>query len=492
MGTILGDMFKKVGGGLGKVFDGDILDGLGDVLGGVGRAAGRTVNGALNLVGLGDGDIDPTGKLLLCEIALLAKMAKADGRVDKAEIDFMKSLFDEWELDANLRKTLQGFFNEQKKNTTDATEWAHGVLQAAIEMNPDDGNFGIDIRLNVYRHLFLMALADGELDNEEISLLRTLPDPLGFKPEVFDLIAGELAGALKNPDEDATLAKAYATLGVSPDASNAEVNRAWKKKMAAFHPDKIQGKDLDPEWMELANQKSAEINKAYETIKNARENGLEIDESISGSRKATQSTARKPSDQEIGLSDGMPSDPETNAVLGKFQQTYDWLKKHQYPDVGKPGILYRNPDGGWQCNCENWAAITLRPGAAEPFEVHGAICARWYEEGGAFNEHGKPGKLGYPISDERPYSSMGRDSDRISYFERGDIVWNSERNTCYTSLKDDNPETTFATSPKTNSVRYQCPHCGGRIEVEEDSDEYLVACSSCGAQLDLTELEPES
>ena len=38
----------------------------------------------------------------------------------------------------------------------------------------------------------------------------------------------------------------------------------------AFHPDKIQGKDLDPEWVELANQKSAEINQAYETIKAAR------------------------------------------------------------------------------------------------------------------------------------------------------------------------------------------------------------------------------
>ena len=39
------------------------------------------------------------------------------------------------------------------------------------------------------------------------------------------------------------------------------------KKIAAFHPDKIEGKDLDPEWLELATKKSAEINQAYETIK---------------------------------------------------------------------------------------------------------------------------------------------------------------------------------------------------------------------------------
>lgn len=42
------------------------------------------------------------------------------------------------------------------------------------------------------------------------------------------------------------------------------------KKISSFHPDRIQGKDLAPEWLELANQKSAEINAAYEAIKAAR------------------------------------------------------------------------------------------------------------------------------------------------------------------------------------------------------------------------------
>ena len=35
MGTITGDMCRKVGSGHGKVFDGDIIDGVGDVLGSV-------------------------------------------------------------------------------------------------------------------------------------------------------------------------------------------------------------------------------------------------------------------------------------------------------------------------------------------------------------------------------------------------------------------------------------------------------------------------
>lgn len=274
MGTIIGDFFTKVGRGIDKITDGEIFDGLGDVLGAPLDAAGRTVNGALNLVGLGDEELAPGTKLLLCETALLAKIAKSDGRVDKSEIDFVKAVFDDFELEGEARKALQGFFNEQKKDLSDVAEWAQGALQAAVEMNPGDEGGGFEIRLQVYRHLFLMALADGELDDREIAMLRAIPDPLGFKPEVFDFVADELSGGSAGGADDGAidnaLADAYATIGVSPDASDAEIKQTWKRKMAAFHPDKIQGKYLDPEWIELANRKSAEINQAYETIKAAR------------------------------------------------------------------------------------------------------------------------------------------------------------------------------------------------------------------------------
>ena len=118
-------------------------------------------------------------------------------------------------------------------------------------------------------------------------------------------------------------------------------------------------------------------------------------------------------------------------IAEKFQAKYNWLQQKIGTLKGaiEPGI-YRTPDGGWQCNYDGeWGygcAITLSPGGDEPHEVHGEICKQWYREGGAFDENGKRGWLGYPTSDEDVYDSAGDSRDRISHFENGDIIYTEE------------------------------------------------------------------
>ena len=273
MGTILGDMFKNVSNGLGDIFNGDVFKGLGGVIGGVLDGAGRTVNGALNLVGLGDededGDIEPQTLYILDLLAMLSKMAKADGCISRDETQFLNSVLDELGYEDEVKQSLQKFCNEQKANVGEIFDCAARVVHSAVAMSPQDE--GLNLRIGAYRYLFLMALADGKLDDNEIALLRTLPEHLGLKNEAFEFMADELLGVEDDASSaDAAIRAAYATLGISPDASDSEVRAAWRRKMGAFHPDMIQGKDLSPEWLELANQKSAEINQAYETIKMAR------------------------------------------------------------------------------------------------------------------------------------------------------------------------------------------------------------------------------
>ena len=54
--------------------------------------------------------------------------------------------------------------------------------------------------------------------------------------------------------------------------------------------------------------------------------------------------------------------------------------------------------------------------------------ARWRQEGGAFDETCKLGWIGAPISDEEAFLDLGDSNDRISHFERGDIIWIAKNN----------------------------------------------------------------
>ncbi|MCK7593927.1 J domain-containing protein [Pseudomarimonas salicorniae] len=64
------------------------------------------------------------------------------------------------------------------------------------------------------------------------------------------------------------LEEAYRTLGVEPAASDEEVERAFRRKISDYHPDKVSG--AAEEIRSLAESRAREINSAYEAIQKAR------------------------------------------------------------------------------------------------------------------------------------------------------------------------------------------------------------------------------
>ncbi|MDH5823021.1 DnaJ domain-containing protein [Luteimonas sp. RD2P54] len=63
----------------------------------------------------------------------------------------------------------------------------------------------------------------------------------------------------------------YRVLGVGEDASEAEIDQAYRRLMAQYHPDRLSG--AAPELRAEAEKKAREINGAYDRIRSLRGRG---------------------------------------------------------------------------------------------------------------------------------------------------------------------------------------------------------------------------
>ena len=63
----------------------------------------------------------------------------------------------------------------------------------------------------------------------------------------------------------------YAVLGVSPSASEAEIEQAYRRMISEYHPDRVS--NAAKEIRALAEKRAREINSAYEEIKRLRSRG---------------------------------------------------------------------------------------------------------------------------------------------------------------------------------------------------------------------------
>ena len=186
-------------------------------------------------------------------IVLGAKMAKADGVVTREEILAFRQVF---HVPPDEISSVGRLFDRARRDPHGFEPYANQIAK----LFPP----GSRILEELLEGLFHIAKADGVVSDEEMSYLQQVADIFGFTEAEFDRIrAGHLGPDQGNP---------YTILGIARDATDAQVKAAWRKLIRETHPDKLVAEGLPQEFVDLANEKMATINAAYDQI--AKERGI--------------------------------------------------------------------------------------------------------------------------------------------------------------------------------------------------------------------------
>ena len=206
--------------------------------------------------------------------SIMGHLAKADGRVSEQEIGQAEAIMTRMQLNDEQRRRAQEAFRQGKDDDFPLDRTVAEFRQ----------------RIRRRRHLVVVflelllqtALADGELHAEEERILFRVAAGLGVPESQFRQILNMVlaqarfggagaagAGGAAGPSRP-SLGEAYQVLGVKEDASDQEVKKAYRRLMSEHHPDKLAARGVPEEMIRVSTEKTAEISKAYDMIKEAR------------------------------------------------------------------------------------------------------------------------------------------------------------------------------------------------------------------------------
>lgn len=239
---------KVIGGVAGFALGGP----LGALMGGVaGHAVDKMREGA-------DGDgIGAQAKQVAFTMAIVvlsAKMAKADGHVSREEINAFKEVF---HVPPDEMSKVGKLFDEAKKEAEGFEPYAR---QIALLFKNEPA-----VLEELLGALIHIAKADGVVHDKEMEFLAAVAQIFGYDQAGFDRVKARfMAGASKSEDDP------YVILGVEPSATDDEVKKAYRKLIRENHPDTLMAQGLPQEFVDLATEKMARINAAYDQIEKSR------------------------------------------------------------------------------------------------------------------------------------------------------------------------------------------------------------------------------
>ncbi len=181
-------------------------------------------------------------------VVLVAAVMKADGKILRSELDFVKEHFVKMFGINGAREAtrLLGDIIKQNIPITDVSR--------QIKANMDYSS-----RVQLLHLLFGIAAADKEVTDSEVDTIYRIAASMGISQADWNAIK-----AMFVSDRH----WAYKVLELEPDASAEEIKKAYRKMAIKFHPDKVA--HLGDEYQQQAKEKFQKVNQAYEELKKIR------------------------------------------------------------------------------------------------------------------------------------------------------------------------------------------------------------------------------
>lgn len=188
------------------------------------------------------------GDFSLSLLVLSAAVMKADDRVLKSELEFVREF---------LRKN---FGSQQAEQLTlllrDVLKQPFNTEEVADQVRR---NMDLSKRLLLVQYLFGLAKSDGQIHSSEIREIRNIAGWLAIPAADLKSIEEMFNAARANP---------YTVLEIDETASDAEIKKAYRSLAVKYHPDKVM--DLGETHRAQARNRFDAIQSAYEQIKKER------------------------------------------------------------------------------------------------------------------------------------------------------------------------------------------------------------------------------
>ena len=236
----MGKYGKWIAGGLGWAF-----------LGPIGGVLGFMLGSAVDTVEIETGHTRGAtrqGDFVMSLIILVAAVMKADGKVLKIELDYVK---------ANLVKSFG------VGRASEAITMLRDILKQNIEVEEVcqqiRHNLDYSSRLQLMHFLFGIAQADGQVSDTELITIDKISYYLGIQSGDYSSIKSMFVKSTES---------SYKILGLTRDASDDDVKKAYRKMALKYHPDKVSY--LGDDVQEAAKEKFQKLSDAFEKIKKER------------------------------------------------------------------------------------------------------------------------------------------------------------------------------------------------------------------------------